>query len=129
MDADRVRAVGRAGSEDAGEWDVRVPGRVGLEDVSVGEVEPGEQDEFVADADPMQSVTEGGRDLEHGCGCALEGLVRRLRRRAQARADDADRAYPVWLASVHPCASLARAAVRVSAFAEVPDRVGQRAGR
>jgi hypothetical protein len=36
-----------------GEWEVRVPGRVGLEDVSVGEVEPGEQDEVVADADPM----------------------------------------------------------------------------
>ena len=43
---------------------------MGLEDVSVGEVEPGEQDQCVADADPMQRVGEDGIDLEHGFGGA-----------------------------------------------------------
>src|SRR5262249_48593449 len=113
VDADRVWAVRGARSEDARKWDVGVSGRVGLEDVSVGEVEPGEQDQCVADADPMERVGEDGIDLEHGFGGALEGLVRGIRRRAQPRVDDADRAHGVRLDSVHRCTSLARAAVRV----------------
>src|SRR5262249_43941376 len=76
-------------------------------------VEPGEQDQCVADADPMERVGEDGIDLEHGFGGALEGLVRGIRRRAQPRVDDADRAHGVRLDSVHRCTSLARAAVRV----------------
>src|SRR5262245_25414633 len=109
VDADRVWAVGGAWLEDAGERDVGVSGRVGLEDISVGEVEPGEQDQLVADADAMKRVAEDGLDLEQRFGCALEGLIRGLSRRAQRRADDADRTDRVLLDFVHSYVSLARA--------------------
>jgi hypothetical protein len=53
-----------------------------LEDVAVGEVQPGEQDQLVADLNPMKSVAEGRVDVEHGAGCALERLVGGVVRRA-----------------------------------------------
>jgi hypothetical protein len=74
---------------------------VSLEDVSVGEVEPGEQDQLVAGVDPMQCVRVASIDLEDGGGCAFECLVRRLFWRGQRRPDDADLAYRVWLDPLH----------------------------
>src|SRR5262249_14990275 len=58
VDANRVWAVRGARSEDARKWDVGVSGRVGLEDVSVGEVEPGEQDQSVPAPDPTERLAE-----------------------------------------------------------------------
>jgi hypothetical protein len=74
---------------------------VGLEDVAVGEVEQGEQDQFVAGLDAVECVGEGGVDLELRLGCTFECLVGRAGARAQRRADDADRAQHVWVAFVH----------------------------
>jgi hypothetical protein len=76
-----------------------------MEDVPVGEVQPGEQDQLVADADSVQRGADAGLDLEQGFGRALERLVRSVRRRTQCRADDADSVDRVGLASRHSCES------------------------
>ena len=92
---------GRACLEDAGQRDCRVPRGVGLEDFAVGEMEPGQHDQFVTGLDAVQRVEEGGLDLEQRLGCALERLVGGVGGRVQTGADDADRMHDVGIAFGH----------------------------
>jgi hypothetical protein len=48
---------------------------VGLKDVAVGEMQPCEQDQFVAYLNPVECIFEGRVDIELRAGCALERLV------------------------------------------------------
>jgi hypothetical protein len=75
VDADRVRSVRRACSEDAGEWNVGVARGMCQEDAAVGEVQPGEHDELVAGLDALKPVGNGGIELEPRLRCAFERLI------------------------------------------------------
>src|SRR5207302_2389983 len=72
VDADRVRSVRRASSEDAGERNVGVARGMRQEDAAVGEVQPGEHDELIAGLD---AVKPGGIELEPRLRCAFERLI------------------------------------------------------
>jgi hypothetical protein len=47
-----------------------------LEDASIGQVKPGEQDEVLPRGDAMQHASAGGVDLLQGYRCSLERLIR-----------------------------------------------------
>jgi len=69
---------------------------MGLEDASVGEVQPGEHDQLVARLDAVQRFGESWLDLQKRLRCAL-GLVGGIGHRAERRANHADRVHSVRL--------------------------------
>jgi hypothetical protein len=75
------------------------------EDVAVGEVKPGEQDQLVARLYAVKPVGDGWIDLEQRLRCALECLIRGVGGSAERRPDDADRVHDVPLALRHACKS------------------------
>jgi hypothetical protein len=70
VQADRVRAIGGASREDAGQRDGRVSSRMGLDDASIGPMKPGEKDEILPRCDAMQRASIGGVDLQERFRCA-----------------------------------------------------------
>ena len=92
MESDRVRAVGRPRREDAGQGPGLVVARVDLQDAAVGLVQPRQDDQLVADADPLERV----RDRT-----APGGSARRVPllpcRGASARARSDERTTPIGL--------------------------------
>ena len=67
------------------------------EDVAVGEVQPGEQDELVARLYALKPVGERWIDLEQRLRCAFECLIRSVGGKAERRANDADRVREIPL--------------------------------
>jgi hypothetical protein len=64
-------------------------------------VQPGEQDEFVSGLDAVESVGEGGVDLEQRVRCAFERLIGSVAGQTERRVDDADRMHHVRLGFGH----------------------------
>jgi hypothetical protein len=63
---------------------------VGLKDVADSEMQPREQDQFVAFLNPAEGVFEGGVDVELRPGCALNAWLG-----ASARACSVERTTPI----------------------------------
>jgi hypothetical protein len=68
VDADRVRSVRRASSEDAGEWNVGVARGMRQEDAAVGEAQPGEHSELVAGLDAVKPSATAASSSSRACG-------------------------------------------------------------
>ena len=96
MDTDRVRSVGGARAEHAGQRNALVAARVRLEHGAVAEMEPREHDQLVSGLDAMERVRVCGVDLDRRGGRALVRLVRGIRGRAQRGANDADPLQVQW---------------------------------
>jgi len=56
MQTYRIGAVWRAGREDTGQWPFEVAAWMHLDDVTLSEVQPGQQDEFVARPDALKPL-------------------------------------------------------------------------
>ena len=74
---------------------------MGLKDVAVGEMQPGQQDQLVPYLDAVEGGLERRVDVELRAGSVLEGLVRGVGSRPERRADDADRLQGVYLEGIH----------------------------
>ena len=87
-----VRTVRRAGGEHAGERERRVAVRMHLEHAAIRLVQPGEEDELVADREMPGGEQDIRRELDPGIRRALVALHRSAAPVDQDRADPADRA-------------------------------------
>ena len=91
MQTDWVGTVGRAGAEDALAGTAGVVARVDGEDVAIGAIEPGEDQQLVSDREVRGGLGDAGVECDPGLGGALVALFRRRRGVAQRRLDPTDR--------------------------------------
>src|SRR6185312_12489983 len=87
MEADGVRAIGRARREHARQPAATIAARMDLQPVASRAIEPGEDDELVTGRDPGQRGREGAANLEPGVGRALAALPGRGGAALEPRAD------------------------------------------
>jgi hypothetical protein len=77
VQSQRVRSVGRPRREDPGERTARVAPRVYLQHVASGLVEPGDDEDLVADRDPLEPVCDLRCQLDRRIGRSLAALLGR----------------------------------------------------
>jgi hypothetical protein len=91
MQSEGIRPVRRPCCEDARERSAGVSSRVRLQNVAAGLVQPSDDDELVADLDPIEAGSDRGRELDPRVGRSLGALVGCCVSVFERRADDADR--------------------------------------
>ena len=91
VQADRVRAIGRARVEDALQRVGRIVARVHAQDVATRAVQPGEDDHLGARRDALEAVEHGRLEHQPGVGRPLATLLGRRRRVGQLGLDPSDR--------------------------------------
>src|SRR5262249_42972202 len=89
MKPERIRPVRRPRREDAGQRVARVASGGALPAPATGLVQPGDDDQLVARANPFERLRSPRVNLEPGIGRALRSLPRRLFALVELGADDA----------------------------------------
>src|SRR5262245_23853233 len=74
VEADGIRAVRRARTEDALLCPGGVPARVHAQDIAPSAIEPGDDDDLIAGPDTPESLDHLRLEHEPGLGCAFVGL-------------------------------------------------------